>query len=76
MAAYRVTCKPDKYNIAYGLEYDVEEQLEMSQACSFAPEKFLYWSFLEGPFATLEEADNYVGRLLSIGNDRVTEGYR
>jgi hypothetical protein len=73
MAAYRVTCKPDKYKIA-GLEYDVEEQLEMSQASSF--EKFLYWSFLEGPFATLEEADDYVGRLLSIGNDRVTEGYR
>ena len=73
MAAYRVTCKPDKYNIAYGLEYDVEEQLEMSQAYSF--EKFLYWSFLEGPFATLEEADDYVRRLLSIGNDRVTKGY-
>ena len=73
MAAYRVTCKPDRH-VSAGVEYDVEEQLEMRLDLSF--EKFLYWSFLEGPFATLEEADNYVGRLLSIGNDRVTEGYR
>jgi hypothetical protein len=73
MAAYRVTCKPDRH-ISAGVEYDVEEQLEM--CLPYTSEKFLYWSFLEGPFATLEEADNYVGRLLSIGNDRVTKGYR
>ena len=73
MAAYRVTCKPDRH-ISAGVEYDVEEQLEMS--LHYTSETFLYWSFVEGPFATLEEADDYVGRLLSIGNDRVTEGYK
>ena len=73
MAAYRVTCKPDKY-ISAGVEYDVEEELEMRQ--DFTGEIFFYWSYLEGPFNTLEEANSYVERLLLIGSDRVAKEYK
>mgnify|MGYP001264472963 CR=1 FL=1 len=73
MAAYRVTYKPDKCNFA-DVEYDVEEELEMRQDST--KETFLYWSFLEGPFNTLEEANGYVERLLFIGSDRVAKEYR
>jgi hypothetical protein len=77
MAAYRVTCKPDRH-ISAGVEYDVEEELEMRQ--NFRGELWgelcLYWSYLEGPFDTLEEANSYVERLLCIGSDRVVKEYR
>ena len=73
MAAYRVTYKPDRH-ISAGVEYDVEEELEMRQDST--EETFLYWSFLEGPFNALEEANGYVERLLFIGSDRVAKEYR
>ena len=74
MAAYRVTCKPDRH-ISAGVEYDVEEELEMRQDLTM--EIFFYWSYLEGPFNTLEEANSYVERLLNgIGSDRVAKEYR
>ena len=73
MAAYRVTCKPDRH-ISAGVEYDVEEELEMRQ--DLTREIFFYWSYLEGPFNTLEEADSYVERLLLIGSDRVMKEYK
>ena len=73
MAAYRVTYKPDRH-ISAGVEHDVEEELEMRQDST--EETFLYWSFLEGPFNTLEEANGYVERLLFIGSDRVAKEYR
>ena len=73
MAAYRVTCKPDRH-ISAGVEYDVEEELEMRQ--DLTREIFFYWSYLEGPFNTLEEANSYVERLLFIGNDRVAKEYK
>ena len=73
MAAYRVTCKPDRC-ISAGVEYDVEEELEMRQ--DLTREIFFYWSYLEGSFNTLEEANSYVERLLLIGSDRVVKEYR
>ena len=74
MAAYRVTCKPDRH-ISAGVEYDVEEELEMRQDLTM--EIFFYWSYLEGPFNTLEEANSYVERLLNgIGSDRVAKEHR
>ena len=51
----------------------MEEELEMRQ--NFRGELFLYWSYLEGPFDTLEEANSYVERLLCIGSDRVVKEY-
>ena len=73
MAAYRVTCKPDRY-ISAGFKYDVDEELEMRQ--DLAGEIFFYWSYLEGPFNTLEEANGYIERLLFIGSNRVVKEYK
>ena len=73
MAAYRVTCKPDRH-ISAGVEYDVEEELEMRQ--DLTREIFFYWSYLEGPFSTLEEANGYIERLSLMGSDRVVKEYK
>jgi hypothetical protein len=73
MAACRVTYKPDRYNLA-NVGYDVEEELEMRQ--DYTGETFFYWSFVEGPFSTLDEANGYAEQLLFIGSDRVAKEYR
>jgi hypothetical protein len=73
MAAYRVTCKPNRHECT-AVEYDVEEELEMRQYLTM--KIFSYWSYLEGPFDTLKEASDYVEQLLIMGSDRVAKEYR
>ena len=75
MARYRITQKPFSLNPEI-IEYDVEELLPMEvKGLPHKPVEYEFWSFLEGPFQSFDDAAHYAEATMLLGHTRTVKEY-